>query len=139
MRPEQSKITREAREWLRENPNSLKTIGEPQLGEPEYGLLGVNSIGQLIERMYDLGAKKVWVEDVVSDSGDYVRNLAATVGLDTYTLETTNTVIVELPDNPEQRKDLFSLHEELFGEEYDEEPEDGAADISQETLLFWWD
>lgn len=74
----------------------------------------------IIEELYDLGAAKVTAADIDSEPG---------FG------DTTDVLIVALPEDGEQRAKLFhyeNRHSGLFGF-------GGASDESQKYLFLWWD
>jgi hypothetical protein len=81
----EKKTHREAMSWVGESKDhDVRTIGEQ---DPKESLA-------IVKRLYDDGAKQVWA-----------------VGLELYPNEgqSTNTLIVELPNEPKLRKTLFHL------------------------------
>lgn len=78
------KSHREALSWIRESRNgNVRTIGEQ---DPDDSL-------RIVRQLYDQGAQKVWAVDLEK----YAEG------------ESTNALVLELPEKPELRRQLFTL------------------------------
>jgi hypothetical protein len=109
--------TREALSWLETAPSGTRTVGG---GDKEYDHTDAL---KLVRELYHRGAVKVTAIDIVTDSDE-----------DGHEVQYTDTLIVELPDNPESRRSLFDLDKQEITEEYDP-----AEEAGQKYFLMWWD
>jgi hypothetical protein len=97
----------DAREWLRGAPEgNNRTLGE----------MGSDLASEFVERLYKLGASKVLAVEI--------EDIPGTAD------QTTNHLLVELPQNPEARASLF----EFENQHAEVEGFDGEVDLGQQYL-----
>lgn len=107
----------EARSWLETAPDGSRFVGGD---EQEYNHTKATS---LVRELYQRGAVQVTAVSVVTDRDEAGKEV-----------QYTDTLIVELPDEPKSRKLLFDLDASEVQEEYGP-----AVDQGQRYFMMWWD
>ncbi|MDD3646880.1 MAG: hypothetical protein PHS44_00045 [Candidatus Dojkabacteria bacterium] len=107
----------EASKWLQGN-NNPSALASNRFGTTQKALV-------FVEKLYELGAQKVLIDNIFneesrieSEGGPYA-----------------DSIIVELPTDPDKRTKLYELYNaEALNEGFEETEDDGA-----DSLTFWWD
>jgi hypothetical protein len=138
-------ITKGLFERKLQQPNSVEALSWVQCGDGMFQTFGGNGIrkgfdGQravnYIQRLYRRRAIKVTAIEVQRDRADWVRKASVERGLpETDVIEATNELVVELPDDPQARTELFKQWITTFGRKKWDVP----VDDGQSYLYFYWD
>lgn len=121
----------EALTWLQQKDGVFRTFGGDGVRKGFAGKRATN----YVQRLYHHGAVKVTAVEVQRDRADWVRKMSVERGLpETDTIEATDELVVELPDDPPARAGLFSQWVTAFGRK----KWDAPVDDGQKYLYFGW-
>jgi hypothetical protein len=122
----------EALSWLQSQENAFRTFGGNGIRK---GFAGKRAL-DFVNRLYKHGAKGVVAVGVSKGHGEWVRKETITYGLpETDSIEATDTLIVELPNDLSARAAIIQQWVNTFGRRKWDVP----VDVGQRYLLFWWD
>jgi hypothetical protein len=122
----------EALFWLQRPDGVFRIFGDNGI---RAGFSGKRAV-DFVQRLYRRGARAVTAVSVHRLQADWVRQEAVRRGQEeTDVIEVTDTLIVELPDDPQERAQLIGQWVSTFGRRKWDVP----SDSGQRYLLFWWD